>query len=60
MGCVTERKEDEDWMTLPDIVSNMTHVVKDLKKGNKCKLRVRAENVYGVSDPKEADKAILA
>jgi len=59
---VLERKEEDDdfWTTLPDVVSGTAHTVKGLKKGKKYKFRVRAENIYGVSDPAETDKAILA
>ena len=61
-GYVIERKDEDDdiWQTLPDVVSNTTHTVKGLKKGHKYKFRVRAENIYGVSDPAETDKAIVA
>ena len=61
-GYVIERKEEGDdfWQTLPDIVIGTSHTVKGIKKGKKYKFRVRAENVYGTSDPAETDKAILA
>jgi hypothetical protein len=62
MGYIVERKEEEDdfWQTLPDIISSPTHVVKGLVKGSKYKFRVRAENIYGVGEPAETDRAILA
>jgi Fibronectin type III domain len=62
IGYVIERKDEDDdfWTTLPDVVSNTTHTVKGLKKGKKYHFRVRAENIYGVSDPVQTDKAILA
>ena len=61
-GYVIERKEEDDdfWTTLPDVVSATSHTVKGLKKGKKYKFRVRAENIYGLSDPGETDKSILA
>jgi len=61
-GYVIEKKEEDDgfWQTLPDVVTELSHVVKGLKNGRKYVFRVRAENVYGVSDPVETDKAILA
>ncbi|ESO03551.1 hypothetical protein HELRODRAFT_191869 [Helobdella robusta] len=56
-------KCDEDtglWLPISDVISGTKHVVKGLKKGKKYKFRVKAENQYGVSDPVETDRPILA
>ncbi len=42
------------------MVANNSIKVKDLEKGKKYKFRVKAENAFGVSEPIETDKAILA
>lgn len=61
-GYVIERADEggSDWQPMPDVVSGTSHTVKGLKKDKKYKFRVRAENVYGLSNPVETDKAILA
>jgi len=59
---VIERKEEDDdsWTTLPDVVTKTEHLVKGLKAGKKYSFRVRAENMYGLSDPVDLDKSVLA
>ena len=53
-------EDDGYWTPLPDVVTGTEHKVKGLKKGKKYKFRVRAENIYGLSDPAETDKYIVA
>lgn len=48
------------WEKVPAIASNNKCVVKDLEKGKKYKYRVRAQNLYGTSDPAQTDKATEA
>ena len=61
-GYVIERTEEggSDWQALPDVVRGTSHAVKGLKKDKKYRFRVRAENIHGISNPIESDKAILA
>jgi len=61
-GYVIERMDEDDgyWTPLPDVISGTSHAVKGLKKGKKYKFRVKAENIYGLSDPAETDKALVA
>jgi len=61
-GYIVEKCEEGAafWEKVPGVISGTAHVVKDLELGKKYKFRVKAENVYGVSDPVETDRAILA
>jgi len=61
-GYVIEWKEDvvDVWQMLPDIVSAKSCTVRPLEKGKKYKFRVSARNIYGVSNPVETDKSVLA
>jgi len=61
-GYVIEWKEDDDdvWQMLPDVVTAKSCTVRPLKKGKKYKFRVSARNTYGISNPLETDKSILA
>ena len=61
-GYMIEWKEDDDdvWQMLPDIVSAKSCTVRPLEKGKKYKFRVSAGNIYGVSNPAETDKSVLA
>lgn len=61
-GYIVEKCEEGSttWGKVPGIVNGTSHVVKDLEPGKKYKFRVKAENLYGVGDPVETDRAILA
>ena len=61
-GYVIAIKEynDYSWKTLPGVVIDTLHIVKGLQNGNKYKFRVRAKNIYGVSDPVETAAYIRA
>lgn len=48
------------WEKAPGVVNGTAHVVRDLEPGKKYKFRVKAENMYGVGDPAETDRAVLA
>jgi hypothetical protein len=39
------------WERVPGVVSGTSHPVRDLIDGKKYQFRVKAENMYGVSDP---------
>lgn len=39
---------------------NTKYEVRDLEEGNEYKFRIRAENQYGVSEPLENDKRVVA
>lgn len=62
VGYVVEKSvEGSDvWEKVPGVVNGTSHVVRDLEPGKKYKFRVKAENMYGVGDPAETDRAILA
>ena len=48
------------WEKCPGVVNGTKHQVKDLEKGKKYKFRVKAQNMYGTSDPVETEKSTLA
>ncbi|XP_021346443.1 twitchin-like isoform X8 [Mizuhopecten yessoensis] len=48
------------WEKVPGIVKGTSHPIKGLKEGKKYKFRVKAENMYGVSEPLETTKPTLA
>lgn len=62
LGYVIERADADDdvWQTVPGAITGTTHTVGHLKNGKKYKFRIRAENMYGLSDPVELDKPVLA
>lgn len=62
-GYVVEKCEEgvgQHWEKVPGHVTGTSHVVRDLNPGKKYKFRVKAENIYGVSEPVETDKSVLA
>jgi len=48
------------WEKVPGVVHGTNHVIKDLEKGKKYNFRVKAQNMYGTSEPAVTDKATLA
>ena len=62
VGYVVEKCEEgsQTWQKVPGIVSGTSHTVRDLEPGKKYKFRVKAENMYGVGEPVETDRAVLA
>jgi hypothetical protein len=50
----------EFWEKVPGLVTGTSHVVRELTEGKKYKFRVKAENIYGVSEPIELNKTVLA
>ena len=63
-GYIVEKCEEgaNYWEKVPGVVSGSgtSHVCKDLEPGKKYKFRVKAENMYGIGEPIETDRAILA
>lgn len=61
-GYDVERCEEDStyWEAVPGVVSGTSHVVKGLVEGTRYKFRVKAQNVYGISEPVTTDKSILA
>ncbi len=59
---IVEKQEEGTgfWEKVPVIGSGNTCQVKDLTPGKKYNFRVKAANVYGVSDPCQTDKPTLA
>lgn len=53
-------KYPDRWEKVSSFVRTTHYEVMDLVEGNEYKFRVRAENQYGVSDPLESDKPIVA
>ena len=50
----------EFWEKVPGHVTGTSHTVPDLTEGKKYKFRVKAENIYGQSEPVELSKSVLA
>ena len=48
------------WERAPGVVTGTEHVVKGQTPGKSYKYRVKAENLYGVSEPCTTDRATLA
>lgn len=48
------------WDRVPGTVSGLSHTVKHLEPGKKYKFRIKAENIYGVGEPLETDRPVLA
>ena len=61
-GYDVERCEDGSsfWEAVPGLVNGTSHVVKGLVDGTKYKFRVKAQNIYGTSEPVTTDKTTLA
>ena len=61
-GYIVEKQEEGSsyWDKVPGIVNGTTHKVPNLTEGKKYKFRVKAENIYGVGEPLETDKPVLA
>lgn len=61
-GYVVEKCEEgsDYWEKVPGVVNGTSHKVPNLQEGKKYKFRVRAENMYGLGDPLETDKPVLA
>jgi len=61
-GYVVEKCEEgsQKWDKVPGVVSGTSHTVRDLEPGKKYKFRVKAENMYGLGEPVETDRAVLA
>jgi Fibronectin type III domain len=61
-GYIVEKCEEGSnfWDKVPGVVNGTSHVAKDLEPGKKYKFRVKAENMYGIGDPVETDRSILA
>ena len=61
-GYMVEKCEEgsQHWEKVPGVVSGTAHTVRDLEPGKKYKFRVKAENMYGLGEPVETDRAVLA
>lgn len=61
-GYTVEKCEEGStlWENVPGIVKDNSIQAKGLTPMKKYKFRVKAENVYGKSDPCETDRSILA
>lgn len=59
-GYIVEMSEYavENWRQVPGYCPKCTFTVKGLTEGKKYQLRVRAENMYGVSDPLEGNPVV--
>ena len=62
VGYDVERCEEGStfWEVVPGVVNGTSHMVKGLVEGTRYKFRVKAQNVYGISEPVTTDKYILA
>ncbi|XP_070200689.1 twitchin-like isoform X4 [Littorina saxatilis] len=59
-GYIVEKQEDltNTWEKCPGIITATNYTVKGLKDGKGYKFRVKAENLYGVSEPLEGSRVI--
>ena len=57
-GYVIEKQEEgsNTWEKVPGLITDTSHTVKGLKEGKTYKFRVKAENLYGVSEPLEGNR----
>lgn len=57
---VIEKQEEGSnlWEKVPGMVTDTQHTVKGLKDGKTYKFRVKAENIYGVSESLEGSKVL--
>jgi Fibronectin type III domain len=62
IGYVVEKCEEGStfWEKVPGVVNGTAHMVRDLEPGKKYNFRVKAENMYGIGEPCETDRSILA
>ena len=53
-----EKQEEgsNTWEKVPGLITDTNHTVKGLKEGKTYKFRVKAENLYGVSEPLEGNR----
>ena len=53
-----EKQEEgsNTWEKVPGLITDTSHTVKGLKEGKTYKFRVKAENLYGVSEPLEGNR----
>lgn len=54
-GYLVEKCEigSDFWQPVPGYCPNTTYTVRNLEEGKQYKFRVRAENIYGISEPLE-------
>lgn len=60
IGYIIEKCEEGSgfWEKVPGMVIGNSHTVKGLKDGKSYQFRVKAENIYGVSEPLTGNKII--